>query len=178
MKAWSFSIALAVLVSAGGCLSQPAFQDPFTRPQIDWKPSLVLDIGEAQRILGNQSHLEKVTAYLDEETKAYQSAFRDDSLDPETRKAGILYYMYEEYRSADAARSFLDSTLKANHINPGDGIRMEGGAQVHYLAGGNVIRMVMILKENHLIRLKVNPVTSRYSLVEFRKLAAELAKQL
>ena len=86
--------------------------------------------------------------------------------------------MYEEYRSADAARSFLDSTLKANHINPGDGIRMEGGAQVHYLAGGNVIRMVMILKENHLIRLKVNPVTSHYSLVEFRKLAAELAKQL
>jgi hypothetical protein len=28
------------------------------------------------------------------------------------------------------------------------------------------------------IRLKVNPVTSHYSLVEFRKVAAELAKQL
>jgi hypothetical protein len=178
MKPWSFFVALAVLVSAGGCLSQPRFQDPFTRPQIDWKPTLVLDIGDAQRILGNQSHLEKVTAYLDEGTKVYQSAFRDDWLDPETRKTGILYYMYEEYSSADAARSFLDSTLKANHINPGDGIRVEGGAEVHYFTGGNVIRMVMILKENRLIRLKVNPVPRHYSLVEFRKVAAELAKKV
>jgi hypothetical protein len=42
----------------------------------------------------------------------------------------------------------------------------------------DVIRMAMILKENRLIRLKVNPVTSRYNLVEFRMVAAELAKKL
>jgi hypothetical protein len=178
MKPWSLFIALVVVVSAGGCLSQRPFQDPFTRPQIDWKPNLLLDNGKAQRILGTQSHLEKVTSYLDEGTKAYQSAFRDDWLDPATRKMGMLYYMYEEYTSADAARSFLASTLKANHLNPGHGIRMEDGAEVHYLSGGDVLRMVMILKENHLIRLKVNPVTSYYSVVEFRKVAEELAKQI
>ena len=55
---------------------------------------------------------------------------------------------------------------------------MEGGAELHYFTGGEVVRMVMILKETHLIRLKVNPVTSHYSLVEFRKVAAELAKRL
>ena len=172
------AIAFAVLVSAGGCLSQPPFQDPFTRPQIDWKPRLVLDVGKAERILGNKGRLEKVTAYLDEGTRAYQSSFRDDRLDPATGKTGVLGYMYEEYQSAEAARSFLESTLKANRLNPGDAIRMEGGAELHYFTGGNVIRMVMVLKENRLIRLKVNPVTSHYSLVEFRKVAAELAKQL
>jgi hypothetical protein len=159
-------------------LSQPAFQDPFTRPQIDWKPSLVLDIEEAGRILGSKSRREKVTAYLDEGTKAYQSSFRDLLPDPATGKTGTLGYMYEEYQSAEAARSFLDSTLKANHLSPRDAIRMEGGAELHYFTGGDVIRMVMILKEARLIRLKVNPVTSRYSLVEFRKVAAELANQL
>ncbi len=178
MKPWNFFIALAILVSAGGCLSQPPFQDPFTRPQIDWKPRLVLDVGEAERILGNKSHLEKVTAYLDEGTRAYQSSFRDDRLDPATGKTGILGYMYEEYQSAEAARSFLDSTLKANRLSPEDAIRMEGGAELHYFTGGDVIRMVMILKEGRLIRLKVNPVTRHYSLVEFRKVAAELAMQL
>ena len=178
MKPWRLFIALAVLVSAGGCLSQPPFQDPFTRPQIDWKPRLVLDVGEADRILGNKSRLEKVTAYLDEGTRAYQSSFRDDRLDPATGKTGILGYMYEEYRSAEAAKSFLDSTLKANRLSPKDAIRMEGGAELHYFTGGDVIRMVMILKETRLIRLKVNPVTSRYSLVELRKVAAELAKRL
>ena len=178
MKPWSFFIALAVFVSAGGCLSQPPFQDPFTRPQIDWKPRLVLDVGEAERILGNKSRLEKVTAYLDEGTRAYQSSFRDDRLDPATGKTGILGYMYEEYQSAEAARFFLDSTLKANRLSPGDAIRTEGGAELHYFTGGNVIRMVMILRENRLIRLKVNPVTGRYSLVEFRKVAMELARQL
>jgi hypothetical protein len=178
MKPWSLFVALAILVSAGGCFSQPPFQDPFTRPQIDWKPGLVLDVAEADRILGNESRLERVTAYLDEGTRAYQSSFRDDRLDPATGKKGVLGYMYEEYQSAEAARSFLDSTLKANRISPEDAIRMEGGAELHYFTGGNVIRMVMVLKGNRLIRLKVNPVTSHYSLVEFRKVAAELAKQL
>ena len=86
--------------------------------------------------------------------------------------------MYEEYQSAEAARSFMDSTLKANRLNPGDAIRMEGGAELHYFTGGDVVRMVMILKERRMIRLKVNPVTSHYSLAELRKVAAELAKQL
>jgi hypothetical protein len=178
VKPCSFFVALAVLVSAGGCLSQPPFQDPFTRPQIDWKPRLVLDVEGAERILGNKSRLEKVTAYLDEGTRAYQSSFRDDQLDPATGKTGILGYMYEEYQSAEAARSFLDSTLKANRLGPEDAIRMQGGAELHYFTGGDVIRMVMILKENRLIRLKVNPVTSHYNLVEFRMVAAELAKKL
>lgn len=178
MKPWSFLIVLAVLVTAGCCLTPPPFQDPFTRPQIDWKPGLVLAVGEAERILGNKSRLEKVTAYLDEGTRAYQSSFRDDQPDPVTGKTGILGYMYEEYQSAEDARSFLDSTLKANRLSPEDAIRVEGGAELHYFTGGDVIHMVMILKENHLIRLKVNPVTSHYSLAEFRKVAAELEKQL
>jgi hypothetical protein len=174
-----FSLALSACASLPlESLSQPPFQDPFTRPQIDWKPRLVLDVGQAERILGNRSRLEKVTAYLDEGTRAYQSLFRDDRVDPATGRTGALGYMYEEYQSAEAAKSFLDSTLKANRLNPGDAIRAEGGAELHYFTGGRVIRMVMVLKENRLIRLKVNPVTSHYSLVEFRKVAAELAKQL
>ena len=38
--------------------------------------------------------------------------------------------------------------------------------------------MVMILKGNHLVRLKVNPVPDRYSLAEFRAVAGELARRL
>lgn len=167
-----------VLISVAACNSRPQFQDPFTRPQIDWKPNLVLDNEKADRILGSQSRFEKVTAYVEDGTRAYQSAFRDDSSDPSTGKTGILYYIYEEYETADAAKSFLDSTLKANHINSADGVRMGNGAELHYLTGGHVIRTVMILKENHLIRLKVNPATSRYSQEEFQKVAVELANQL
>ena len=178
MKPWRFFIALAVLLSAEGCLSQPQFQDPFTRPQIDWKPGVVLDVSDAERILGNKGRLEKVTAYLDEGARAYQVLFRDDELDLATGKTGALGYRYEEYQSAEAARSYLDSTLKANRLTPKDGIRMEGGAELHYFTGGDVVRMFMVLKGNRLIVLKVNPVTSRYSLVELRKVAAELAKRL
>jgi hypothetical protein len=177
MKPWRFFIALALLVSAGGGWSQPPFQDPFTRPQIDWKPRLVLDVGQAERILGNKGRLERVTAYLDEGSRTYQASFRDDRLDPATGKTGTLGYRYDEYQSAEAARSYLDSTLKANRLNPRDAIRMEGGAELHYFTGGNVIRMFMMLRGNRLIGIKVNPVTSRYSLVELRKVAAELAKQ-
>jgi len=178
MKLAHFALALAVLVSGGGCLSQPPFQDPFTRPQIDWKPSLVLDVVQAERILGSECRPERVTAYMDEGTKAYQSSFRDDRPDTATGRIGSLGYMYEEYQSAEVARLYLDSTLRANRLSPEVAIRMEGGAELNYFTGGDVIRMVMILRENRLIRLKVNPVTSNYNIVEFRKVAAELAKQL
>jgi hypothetical protein len=174
----TFFIALAVLGLAGACVSQPPFKDPFSRPQIDWKPRLALNVGQAERILGNKNRLEKVTAYLDGGNRTFQSSFRDEGPDAVTGEPGILGYMYEEYQSADAARSFLYSTLKANRLSPEHAVRMEGGAELHYFTGGDVIRMVMILNENRLIRLKVNPVTSHYSLVEFRKVAAELAKQL
>jgi hypothetical protein len=178
MKPWIVAIALVVVVSAGGCKSQPAFIDPFTRPQIAWRPSLVLNVVEAERILGNQSRLARTTAYQDGAMKGYISDFRDDWLDPETGKTGILYYTYEEYQSAAAARSSLDATLKDNHIDPGNAIRLENGAELDYLAGGDVIRMVMIRKDNHLVSLKVNQVTSRYSLNELKRIAGQLAGRL
>jgi len=178
MKYLYVLITTVLLLSAVGCASQSVFQDPFTRPQIDWRPGLVLSIGEAERILGSQGHLEKDTAYLDNGTKAYQSAFYDDSPDPATGKTGTLYFMYEEYQTADAASSFLESTLKANNIDPTEGVLKDGDARIYYLAGGKVVRMAMILKGNRLIRLKVNRVTSHYRVDEFQKVAGELAERL
>ena len=55
---------------------------------------------------------------------------------------------------------------------------IEGGAELHYFTGTDVVRMVMVLRENPLLRLKVNPVTSLYSLAEFKGVAAELARRL
>ena len=46
------------------------------------------------------------------------------------------------------------------------------------MAGGEVVRMVMVLKRNRLIRLKVNQVTSRYRLAELEQVAGELANRL
>ena len=178
MKSLRIIVAFSILVSMGGCVSRPAFEHLFTRLQSAWKPSPVLDVRDVGRILGNQSHVEQVTAYEHEGTKAYQVSFRDVGLDPAVGKTGSLGYMYEEYQSAEAARFFLDATLKANHLSPDDAIRTQGGAELHYFTGGDVIRMVMIRKENRLVRLKVNPVTSRYSLAEFQRIAAKLAERL
>ena len=139
---------------------------------------MVLDVESAARVLGNKCRLEKVTAYLDDGTLAYQSAFRNEGPDPATGKTGVLGYMFEEYRSAEAARSYLHSTLRANRLRPEDAILIEGGAELHYFTGTDVVRMVMVLKENRLLRLKVNPVTSLYSLAEFKSVAAELARRL
>ena len=88
MKSLTILVAFSILVSMGGCVSRPAFEDPFTRPQIAWKPSLVLDVDDAGRVLGNQSHVEQVTAYEHEGPKAYQSPFRHDGLDPAVGKTG------------------------------------------------------------------------------------------
>ena len=166
----------ALLVAA--CQKQSGFQDPFTRPQIDWKPGLQLNVDEATRILGNPSRLEKTTAYLNDSITTYQTAFRDDWIDPATGKTGVLYYMYEEWPSVAAAKSYLDNTLIENRVSPGNGTIMTGGAELHYLIGDPVVRMAMVCKENRLIRVKVNQVTSRYSVGEFRKVVESLAERL
>ena len=46
------------------------------------------------------------------------------------------------------------------------------------MTGGEVVRVAMVLKENRLIRLKVNQVTSRYRLAELEQIAGELANRL
>jgi hypothetical protein len=173
------ALAPLVLASVLGCAPRPPpFRDPFTRPRIDWMPQPLLGTVEAGRILGKASRLEGATAYEEGGTKVYLSAFRDDLLDPRTGKTGILYYMLEEYQSGEAARSFLKSTKKENRQKPGADIRLPGGAEIHYLRGGEVIRMALILKGRQLVRLKVNQATSRYSLDQFMRVAEELASQL
>lgn len=178
MRPWRVAAMATVLVTAAGCTSQPAFQDPYTRPQISWQPSLVLEDPEAQRILGTPCRLDRTTAYLEEETKAYQSTFRDNGPDASTGRTGVLYYMYEEYKTSEAARAWLYSTLRENRLDPAAGIRTKEGSEIHYLAGGSIVRMVMILRENRLVRLKVNPVTSHYRLEELQRVAEELASRL
>jgi hypothetical protein len=178
MKPLIATVIAVLTIAAAGCKQEPEFRDPFARAQIDWRPSLVLATRDAARILGNESRLEKTTAYQDDGTKVYQSAFRDDWRDPMTGKTGILYYMYEEYTSAKAAKTYLTETLKANRIDPRDGIPTQGGGELHYLTGGEVVRMAMVRKDNRLIRLKVNQLTSRYRLDEFKQVVGELAKQL
>src|SRR5262249_30605842 len=128
-------LAVAIL-TVGACAAQPDFRDPFTRPQIDWRPSVLLDREAAGRILGSPGHLERETAYLDDGTRAYQSDFHDDGADPITGKTGVVYFMHEEYETATAARAFLEATLKANRVSLAAGVTIEGGAELHYLAGG------------------------------------------
>jgi hypothetical protein len=178
MKPWRIFIAAAILAAAGCNGAQPPFQDPFTRPQIAWRPKLTLDVRQAGRILGDTTHLEKVSAYLDGDNRAYQASYRADQPDPATGKTGVLGYRYEEYPGAEAARSSLVSTLQANRLDPRDAIRTDSGAELHYFTGGTVVRMFMLRKENRLVVVKVNPVTSHYSQVELRKVAAELAAWL
>jgi len=178
MKYRHFFYLSIVLVALGGCGSRVAYRDPFQFPQIEWKPDTILNAPQADRILGTPSRLEKTTAYAENGKRVFQSVFFDVAVDPVTGKKGALYFMVEEYPTSEAVLSYLNPMLRENHVNPDDGIPVEGGARLHYMAGGQVIRMVVIPKGNRLLRLKVNVVTSRYRLDEFRKVAEELAKRL
>jgi hypothetical protein len=132
--------SLAVLFLVAGCASAPHFEDPFARAQIDWRPALVLDAGDAGRILGARSRLERVTSYLEDGTRTFQATFVDDALAPVAGRRGALGYMYEEYQTSEAARSYLDTTLKENRLSPLAAVRIDG-TELHYFTGGDVVRM-------------------------------------
>ena len=70
MKSLTILVAFLIVVSMGGGVSRPAFEHPFTRLQIAWTPSPVLDVRDVGRIPGNQRRVEQVTAYEHEATRA------------------------------------------------------------------------------------------------------------
>jgi hypothetical protein len=155
-------------ISFLGCTTQNTLL-PRNAKTIDWKPEIILTLTDAERILGEEGHLDEAVSYLDGNTKVYISMYSSNKKDEKSGKTGTLYYMIEEYENIESARisyeSIRASNEKAVGVVPLSGV----GSEAYFHSDGENFLFVLIRNENFMIRLKVNQTTSNTDEAAFRE---------
>jgi hypothetical protein len=162
-------ILMLILTSFPGCITTQNTLLPNNAKTIDWKPEVILTLTGAERILGEEGHLDEAVSYLDGNTKVYSSKYSSSKKDEKSWKTGTLYFMIEEYENIEAARISYESIRAANERAAGV-VPLSGvGNEAYFHSDGENFLFVLIRNENLMIRMKVNKTTSHTDEAAFRE---------
>jgi hypothetical protein len=163
-------ILMLILTSLLGCTTtQNTTLLPHNAKTIDWKPKVILTLTDAERILGEEGHLDEAVSYLDGNTKVYSSKYSSNKQDEKSGKTGTLYFMIEEYESIESARSSYES-IRASNERAAGVVPLSGvGSEAYFHSDGENFLFVLIRNENFMIRMKVNKTTSHTAEAAFRE---------
>jgi hypothetical protein len=162
-------ILMLILTSFPGCITTQNTLLPNNAKTIDWKPEVILTLTDAERILGEEGHLDEAVSYLDGNTKVYSSKYSSNKKDEKSGKTGALYFMIEEYENIEAARISYESIRAANERAAGV-VPLSGvGSEAYFHSDGENFLFVLIRNENFMIRMKVNKTTSHTDEAAFRE---------
>ena len=162
-------ILMLMSISFLGCTTTQNTLLPNNAKTIDWKPEVILTLTDAERMLGEEGHLDEAVSYLDGSTKVYSSKYSSNKQDEKSGKTGTLYFMIEEYENIESARisyeSIRASNEKAAGVVPLSGV----GSEAYFHSDGENFLFVLIRNENFMIRMKVNKTTSHTDEAAFRE---------
>jgi hypothetical protein len=162
-------ILMLILASFPGCTTTQNTLLPNNAKTSDWKPEVILTLTDAERILGEEGHLDEAVSYLDGNTKVYSSQYSSSKKDEKYGKTGTLYFMLEEYENIEAARISYESIRAANERAAGV-VPLSGvGSEAYFHSDGENFLFVLIRNENFMIRMKVNKTTSHTDEAAFRE---------
>jgi hypothetical protein len=144
---------------------------------IDWKPDLSLSLEEAEKILGESSHLEDASTYLVGNVKTSFSSYFADEIDDVTGKTGALYFIYEEFDTIQAAKYTYESIRKANEKAPGVEPLFGVGDEAYFHSDGTNFLFVLSRFVNKIFTIKVNKTTSHTNNDAFINIVKKLWEQ-
>jgi hypothetical protein len=164
-------ILMLILTSLLGCTTpQNTTLLPNNAKTIDWKPKVILTLTDAERILGEDGHLDEAVSYLDGNTKVDISKYSSNKQDEKSGKTGTLYFMIEAYENIESARSSYES-IRASNERAAGVVPLSGvGSEAYFHSDGENFLFVLIRNENSLIRMKVNRTTSHTDEAAFREI--------
>lgn len=134
-------------------------------------------IKDAEKILGEPAHLLDSSTSIVTNVTRFQSAYKANIEDPESRKTGAIYLLFEDYSTVDAANEKYDFTKTANQDH---GIKtLENLGDEAYFHSDNInFYFIMIRKGNKVMNMKVNKITNFTSLDDFNSIAERIAREL
>ncbi len=143
------------------------------------KPKFTSDtlftIMSAERILGQSAFLHERRSSRSTTNRLYQSGYtafqKDNGIN------GTIYFSIEQFDDELSAHQYYIDTRNANARN---GIQMLTyvGSEAYFHSDHENFYFIMVRKGNKVFNMKVNKITSHTSLVEFNKVAREIAERL
>ena len=131
--------------------------------------SKLLPLSFAEKIMGEPAKLTCNTFVKKGDTLEYKCDYTALSQDEITGKTGKLYFMYEVYSSITAAENAYTSIYQANSGHEGVEIVPGLGDEAYYHSDGANFYFFLVRKNEKMLRLKLNKVTSHSSEAEFKE---------
>jgi hypothetical protein len=138
----------------------------------------ILSLSEAEQILGEPAVLTEQNKGEKDEERFSKMTFTANKIDAKTGKLGTLYFIRSEYNTKADVGKLMQSFIASNENHSGFEL-LEGYGDVAFIHTDqtNFITFVAI-KENKMVRLKVNQLTSKTSATELKRIAREMISRI
>ncbi|MBI3235698.1 MAG: hypothetical protein HYZ42_16950, partial [Bacteroidetes bacterium] len=103
----------------------------------------------------------------------FNCSFAANTIETKTGKKAVLYYMFEDYLSVDAAKKEYASIKTANQ-NHGITLLNDLGDEAYFHTDNDNFYFILARKGTKMFRLKLNKITNKTSLYEFNALAKKI----
>ncbi|MBN8719236.1 MAG: hypothetical protein J0H85_07315 [Sediminibacterium magnilacihabitans] len=133
-------------------------------------PSKLFTKTEADKIMGQSTHLADSSSKFKGLSASYLCAYLTDVKDAPTGKTGAIYFLFEQYQQiSDAKKKYADIML-ANKPHGIENINNLGD-EAYFHTDKVHFYFIMVRKGKNVFNIKVNKITSSTSLKELNKIA-------
>lgn len=133
---------------------------------------------DAEKILGQTAALTDSMATNKNNVAAYRCTYTADDKDPETGKSGAVYFMIEHFNNLTSAKEVYQSFKTSNQNSSGFKTLSDIGDEGWFHTDGENFCLIIVRKNDKMLRLKVNKLTSKTSMEAFREVAGKIAGDL
>lgn len=138
----------------------------------------LLTLSDAEKIMGERAKLTCNTFLKRGDTLEYKCDYTALSEDVITSKTGKLYFMYEIYSGVAAASNAYAAIYQANRGHEGIEVVPGLGSEAYYHSDKTAFYFFVVRKNEKMIRLKLNKITSHSSVKEFKEATRRIVDKL
>jgi hypothetical protein len=132
-----------------------------------------LTLAEASGILGEPCIQLEKTSTAENGGHQFRTSFVAESSDKV-----LLSYMFESYRDADTANDKYDEFYNENASMLGFNKLTDLGDEAFYHSDDKNFSLIIVRKDNEMIRIKVNKITTKYSQKALKKTIVDLLQRI
>lgn len=142
------------------------------------KSNFCLAQTDAEKVLGQTVKLTESSSENKDGITKFRCTYTANDIDSKTNKTGNLYYLLEEYKNMDSSQKAYSDILEQNKNMPGLKKLNEIGNQAFLHTDNENFLMIISRKDNKILRLKVNKLTSMTSLNELQNISKTITAAL
>lgn len=173
MKEIALTLSITVVaILSGFAQSTTKKPDSATYSQSNY----LITKSDAEKILGEPASLISNTVEQKRTVTIYRCTYRILS-NPDTNTTSNLYYLFEEYTNAAYAKKTY-SDIVAGNRNASGQKEVSIGDEGYIHTDGKNFDLIIVRKENKIIRIKINKITKTTSMDELQNVAKKISLKL